>query len=198
MSQILFIRRLTGRESGERQKLIRTCRDARVVRRAQVVRLSARGQPPSQIADRWERSDSGVRKIINRFNAQGLASLTDPPRRGRPPKTTDRYVALLKEAVQTNPRGLGYPFSNWTLERLREHLALATRVVLRAAHLSRLMRAHRIVSRRPKQGMSHLRNPQEYHEKKAFLAFVKKRPCGVEHPLTCSTSTGVTFLSTQL
>jgi len=197
MAGELFVRALTDQESDRLQRLIRTHRDARVVRRAQALRLSAKGKTTHQIADLLERSWSGVRKIINRFNREGLASLFDKPRVGRPSKVTDRYVALMTQAVQQNPRDLGYGFNAWTLERLREHLARQTRVVLSAAHLSNLMREHRIVYRRPKHGMAHLRDPQEYNEKKAFLAFVKKGRCVQTPDLPCSTSMSVRFTSTR-
>jgi transposase len=75
------------------------------------------------------------------------------------------------------PHERGYPFSCWTLARLREHLARRTRVILSTGHLGRLLAKHNIVYRRPKHGMTHLRDPQEYNEKKAFLAFVKKGRC---------------------
>ena len=104
-------------------------------------------------------------------------------------------MALLKRAVSVDPREQGYSFGCWTLDRLREHLGRRTRVLLSVAHLSRLMAAHGIVYRRPKHGMTHLRDPQEYEEKKAFLAFVKKRPSSQEPPWTCSTSTSVRFTS---
>ena len=197
MSQVLFVRTLTRQEAGELRRLIRTNRDARVVRRAQVVQLSARGKPPSEIADILDRSWSGVRKIINRFNAEGFASLADKPRVGRPRKRTERYVALLKETVQVNPRELGYPFSCWTLERLREHLARQTKIVLSPPHLSRLLSENGIVYRRPKHGMSHLRDPEEYNEKQAFLEFVKKGSCVPRPPSTCYTSMNVRFTSTR-
>jgi transposase len=197
MSQILFVRALTRRETGELRQLVRTNRDARVVRRAQVIRLSARGKTPSEIADILDRSWSGVRKTINRFNTEGFASLADKPRVGRPRKRTDRYVALLKEAVQANPRDLGYPFSCWTLDRLREHLARQTRIVLSPPHLSRLLSENGIVYRRPKHGMAHLRDPEEYDEKKALLAFAKKGLCVPQPPSNCCTSMSVRFTSTR-
>ncbi len=197
MSKPLFVRTLTAQEADKLCRLIQRNGDARIVRRAQVVRLSDRGKSPSQIADILERSCSGVRKIINRFYTEGFASLADKPRRGRPRKRTDRYVALLKEAVQANPRDLGYPFSCWTLERLHEHLARQTHIVLSSPHLSRLMAENEIVYRRTKHGMEHLRDPQEYDEKKAFLEFVKKRRCFQAPPSTCSTSMSVRFTSTR-
>lgn len=69
---------------------------------------------------------------------------------------------------------MGYPFSAWTLERLREHLARQTHIVLSSHYLSQLMAKHNIGYRCPKHSMEHLRDPQEYDEKKAFLEFVKK------------------------
>jgi transposase len=181
MAGPLLVRTLAAGETRRLRQLVRSSADARVVRRAQAIRLSARGMPPSEIAGILDRSCSGIRKIINRFNVEGFASLADKPRDGRPSKTTDRYVAMLKEVVQVNPRDLGYPFSCWTLERLRTHLAHKTRVVLSVAHLSRLMRDNDFVYRRPKHGMGHLRDPQEYNEKKAFLEFVKKGGASRSH-----------------
>jgi transposase len=197
MAGELFVRALTAPERRQLRRVVHTHRDARAVRRAQVVSLSSRGKTAHQIADVLERSWSGVRKIINRFNREGMASLFDKQRVGRPSKVTDRYVAVMKQAVQQSPRDLGYPFNAWTLERLREHLARQTRVILSAAHLSNLMREHRIVYRRPKHGMSHLRDPQEYSEKKAFLGFVKKGRCVRTLDSTCSTSMSVKFTSTR-
>ncbi len=197
MSHVLCVRALNAEESEQLRRLIQTSLDARVVRRAQVIRLSSRGKSPSEIADLLERSCSGVRNTIHRFNTEGFASLTDKPRQGRPRKRTDRYVALLKEAVEVNPRDMGYPFSCWTLERLREHLALETHILLSPPHLSRLMAENDIVYRRPKHGMAHLRDPQEYNEKKAFLEFVKKGHCVQKLDSSCSTSMSVRFTSTR-
>jgi transposase len=195
--QILHVRVLTEHEQIQLRHLASKSLDARVVRRVQVVRLSDQGMAPHEIARLLDRSWSGVRKTINRFNRQGIPSLSDKPRRGRPRKASDRYVALLKEAVQKSPRDLGYVFNAWTLDRLREHLALKTRVILSNARLSALMRENRIVYRRPKHGMSHLRDQAEYDEKKAFLAFLKRGRHEQMPSSTCSTSMSVRFISTR-
>jgi len=197
MSKPLSVRALTLEERKELKRLIRTGHDARVVRRAQMVQLSSEGKVAGEIGALWALTAQGVRKVLNRFNSEGLAGLANRPRGGRPRKTNDRYVELLKEAVQANPRDMGYIFSCWTLERLREHLARKTRVILSVTHLSRLLAEHNIVYRRPKHGMSHLRDPQEYDEKKAFLEFIKKKPNDPPPPSTCSTSMNVRFTSTR-
>jgi transposase len=193
----VFVRKLATEEQKELSRLIRWGRDAVVVRRAQMIRLSSQGKTAREIAALWQITPQGVRKIIHRFNQEGLAGLPDRPRVGRPRKRTGRYVELLKEAVSVNPREMGYSFSCWTLERLREHLARHTRIVLSPPHLSRLMAENGIVYRRPKHGMSHLRNSQEYDQKKAFLEFVKKGRYAPKPASSYSTSMSVRFTSTR-
>ena len=197
MSKAVFVRELTAQERSALRRLVRGGTDASAVRRAQMVLLSSRGKTASEVASLWGVTGQCVRKVINRFNREGLAGLPDRPRRGRPRKADDGYVTLLKEAVQADPHELGYPFGCWTLDRLREHLARRTRVMLSPAHLARLMAENRIVYRRPKHGMTHLRDPKEYDEKKAFLAFVKKKRLTPPPTSTCSTSTSVRFTSTR-
>lgn len=197
MSQAQFVRKLTSAELKELTRLVRSSDDGRVTRRAQMIRLSSQGQTTLQIARLWGMTSEVVRRLIHRFNTEGLAALADRPRRGRPPRANQRYVVLLKELVQTTPRDLGYPFTSWTLERLREHLARKTRIILNATYLSRLMAKNGIVYRRPKHSMAHLRDPQEYDEKKAFLAFVKKGRLAPRLDSTCSTSMSVRFISTR-
>lgn len=197
MRPSLFVRPLSVQEQEQLRRLIQNNGDARIVRRAQIIRFSSRGKTANEIAEMLERSCSGVRRIISQFNSDGFASLSDKPRGGRPRKRTDRYVELLKEAVGVNPRDMGYPFSCWTLERLREHLARKTHIILSPPHLSRLLSENDIVYRRPKHGMSHLRDPREYDEKKAFLEFVKRGRHAPKLPSTCSTSMSVRFTSTR-
>ncbi|MHC4323410.1 MAG: helix-turn-helix domain-containing protein, partial [Planctomycetota bacterium] len=172
-------------------------KDGRVVRRAQMILQSSQGIKVPAIASAWDTTIQTVLKTIHRFNSEGLASLADKPRSGRPPKATDQYVEVLKQAVQHSPRDLGYPFSSWTLERLREHVGRQTDVLLNPRYLSSLMGKHGIVYRRPKHLMAHLRDPQEYDEKKAILEFLKKRRSKKSSSSNCCTSTNVKFTCTQ-
>jgi transposase len=170
----VFVRKLKKAERSEISRLLHSREDGRVVRRAQMILQSSQGIKVPIIASTWDTTIQTVLKTIHRFNAEGLMSLADKPRSGRPSKATDQYVEVLKEAVQKSPRDLGYPFSSWTLERLREHVGHQTGVLLNPRYLSSLMGKHGIVYRRPKHLMSHLRDPQEYDEKKAILEFLKK------------------------
>lgn len=191
-----FVRKLRKGEQRELTRLVHSGEDGRLVRRAQIIRLSSQGHSAPAIAEAWGLHVQTVRRGINAFNAEGLASLADKPRSGRPSKTGNGYVELLKEAVTRCPRDVGYPFSSWTLERLREHLARQTGTLLHPCYLSQVMRRHGIVYRRPKHVMGHLRDRQDYQEKKAVLEFLKKARSSPKRPSTCTTLTNVRFTST--
>ena len=192
----VFVRKLKKVEQTELARLLHSREDGRVVRRAQMILQSSQGAKASAIASTWDTTIQTVLKTIHRFNDEGLASLRDKPRSGRPAKATDQYVQVLKEAVQKSPRDFGYPFSSWTLARLREHVGRQTGVVLNPRYLSSLMGKHGIVYRRPKHLMAHLRNPREYDEKKAILEFLKKSRSRKKPTSNCCTSTNVKFTCT--
>jgi transposase len=193
----VFVRKLKKAERSELSRLLHSREDGRVVRRAQMILQSSQGIKVPAIASTWDTTIQTVLKTIHRFNADGLVGLADKPRSGRPTKATDQYVEVLKEAVQKSPRDLGYPFSSWTLERLREHVGHQTGVLLNPRYLSSLMGKHGIVYRRPKHLMTHLRDPQEYDEKKAILEFLKKTRSRRGPSSNCCTSTNVKFTCTQ-
>jgi transposase len=188
---------LKSQEQAELDQIIRCGANARQVRRAQMIRMSSLGKSAAEIAEVWNIHVRSVLRILRNFHQEGIASLEDKPRSGRPPKTTELYVAVLKEAVASSPRDMGYPFSSWTLDRLREHLGRKVGILLHPSYLSRLMARHEIVYRRPKHVMAHLRNAQEYDEKKALLDFLKKTRSSPKRTSTCCTSTSVRFTSTR-
>jgi len=192
----VFVRKLKAKERAELSRILHSREDGRVVRRAQMILQSAQGIRVPAIALAWDTTVQTVLKTIHRFNSEGLASLTDRPRSGRPVKATDHYVEVLKQAVQCSPRDLGYPFSSWTLKRLREHVGHETGVLLNPRYLSSLMGKHGIVYRRPKHLMTHLRDPQEYDEKKALLEFLKKGRSTPRPRSNCCISTNVKFTCT--
>lgn len=196
MSAPRFVRPLTKAEQVEIARLVRRGRDGRLVRRALMVQMSAKGQKAGAIAETLSTSVPTVHRTLKAFNSRGLDGLPDAPRSGRPPKASERYVECLKEAVATSPIDYGYVFTSWTLPRLREHLARRCRVVLHPDYLGRLMAKHGIVYRRPRHVMGHLQDPQEYEEKKALLAFLKKtRSTGGTISIS-SSSTNRRFTST--
>jgi transposase len=196
MSIPLFVRRVTTEESQALADALKSS-DGRIVRRAQIVRLSARGRKVGEIADILELSPACITHTIHAFNRNGLKALPDKTRPGRPPKADAQYVRCLKKAVSKSPRALGYVFTTWTLARLREHVGRYCNVLMSPQQLSRILRKQGIVYRRPRHSLRHLRDPREYDEKKALLEFLKKSPARRMPGLNCCTSMSVKFTSTR-
>lgn len=197
VSQPKFVRALSRQEAAQLERLVRKGRDAREMRRAQALRLSAQGKKAWEIAALLGLSAQSICRFIDAFNREGIKGLWEKPRSGRPPKVTDEYVRLLKEAVGTPPAELGYPFSSWTTGRLREHLARKCRVVLHPDYLARLMARHGIVYRRPRHVMDHLRDQKDYDEKKEIVDFLKKARAKDKATSICCSSTSVKFTCTR-
>ena len=50
------------------------------------------------------------------------------------------YINLLLEVVEKEPTELGYEFGRWTAQRLSEHLAKETEIVLSSGQVKRLLK----------------------------------------------------------
>ncbi len=77
MSRPVFVRKLTKSESAQITRLIRSNEDARIVRRAQMIRLSSQGKKTCEISEMWSVTAATVLRTIQNFNAAGLKSLAD-------------------------------------------------------------------------------------------------------------------------
>ena len=74
MSRAKFVRALTKQEEVEMARLIRKGDDARVVRRAQIVRLSAQGKKCGEIAELLGFSVPTIHRVIDNFGKEGISS----------------------------------------------------------------------------------------------------------------------------
>lgn len=123
MPKRIRLRTLTKEEEQEIRRLAKSRTESiRIVQRAKVI--AAMLDSPELAASRageqagFKGAPMGV-EWVKRFNERGIAGLVDGDRPGRPPThSQETRSALLNLALQ-KPRGLGYPFELWTLERLQ-------------------------------------------------------------------------------
>ena len=95
-------------QSKELDQLDRTTKDPRLRPRAQMVFLAAeQGLKVPQIAAIVRESETTVLRWLKRYLAEGLKSLHDAPRLGRPSEVTETYRAVLLAAVRRRPRSVG-------------------------------------------------------------------------------------------
>jgi Winged helix-turn helix len=92
--------------------------DAFVLRRCQILRARARGEPPLASARALSCDDQTVRNAIHAFNQRGLAALRKGSSR---PQTIHAAfdgasAERLRDLLHRSPRDFGQPTSLWTLE----------------------------------------------------------------------------------
>ena len=126
----LKLRTLSPEEHATVEKLAHSrTAAARLVERARILLLANQGHRVPAIAHQLQLTAITVRTWLKRFNAAGLAALTDKPRTGRPATYTPQQVAEVIATSLTPPEQLGLPFASWTLDRLEaylnEHKAIA-------------------------------------------------------------------------
>ena len=118
---------LDAEHHDELDTLYRTTHDVRLRTRAQMILLASEQQlTVPAIAAIVRESDETVRRWLKRYQADGVAGLSDTHRGGAPAKVTDDYREHLLFAVRRRPRSLDLPFSLWTLQRLADYLAEVT------------------------------------------------------------------------
>jgi len=149
------------------KRLHRETHDANVRSRCDMILCSNAGLSPPKIAERVRFSRDTVVRFIRRYEREGLSGLMTKPRSGRPRRATDEYIARLLQAIETPPRGLGLPFSNWTTAHLAQYLAAQTGIELSPRQVENHLKAHDWFLRRPVRSVKHKQNPEEVAEKKS-------------------------------
>lgn len=137
----IFVRPLAAGEQEELKRLWRSrSGDAGLARRAAIVLRSAQKERVPAIARGVGVSEVTVRKWIRRFTAEGLESLQERPRSGRPPQYSEVERGQVIQTALTPPKQLGKPFCHWTLDLLTEHLRQEG-VRMDRSHVHRVLRA---------------------------------------------------------
>jgi len=112
---------------------------ARLVERARIMLLAHQGHWVPAIAYQLQLTAITVRTWLKRFNAAGLAALTDQPRSGRPATYTPQQVAEVIATALTPPEHLGLPFASWTLDRLEAYVNEQQGIAIKRSRIDDLL-----------------------------------------------------------
>lgn len=171
-----FVRSLTTAEARQIEQLFRSAAQPRVRRRANTIRLSSLGYTVAEVAEVTGCTRQTVRNSFDRFESGGADALRDRPRSGRPPKATPDYRARLVEAVKTDPKEFGYPFTVWTVTRLRAHMAREMDVLISEGRVRQIMKEEGLVFKRPKHTLKGKRDEDAFAAVRGLLDQFKKSP----------------------
>jgi transposase len=109
------------------EQQLRSTHDARVYRRTLAVLEAARGEAVSVVARRLRVTPRVVYYWLADYARERVPdALRDLDRSGRPTVLTASDRDLLRGVLGRSPQEWGYPATQWTVPRLREHLAHRT------------------------------------------------------------------------
>ena len=196
MSHPFFVRRLLKRERKVIAKLRKNPPNVEVYRRAQAVHFSSQQLQVPQIARIVNHDRSVVSRWLHRFEDEGLSGLWPNKSTGRPPKADGEFQAALIEAVEQNPRDLGYKFTRWTAALLAEHLRCKIHVEVVGVTVSKTLRRLGYRYGQPKLDLKHRQDPKEVaRAKRQKRSDLKKRKPATA-PWHLSTVTKRNYIST--
>ena len=117
----IFVRSLSDSEKEKLETALRS-KDAFVMRRAQIILASSRGERAPRIARSLGCGSQTARDAIRDFNERGLAALE--AKSSRPKRTRDAFeeegAEALRGMLHRSPREFGYQTSLWTLSMAAE------------------------------------------------------------------------------
>ena len=176
MSQPFFVRRLTRSERAVIRKLRKRPPNLNVYRRVQAVHFSSQRLKVQQIADIVSRHRATVFRWLQDFDARGLPALWPGKSTGRPPKADAEFQAALVDAVERNPRDLGYSFTRWTVDLLAEHLRRTVHVMVSSSTVRNALKRLGYRYGRPKLDLKHRQDPADVaRAKRQKVRALKKR-----------------------
>jgi len=132
------------------RRILASTQTRRTWARATGLLMLVQGQSVMDVAKILGICEDRVTNWKRRWIREGMESLQDKARSGRPPKVTSRYLSLLGQAVERGPRAYGYLFSVWSAGRLAAHLEFKTKISLRPNQLREHLKRQGFVYRRPK------------------------------------------------
>ena len=124
----LYVRSLKLKEGRKIQAILRRGKNRTAIRRAQVILMSAQEMRVRDIALQTLLHPEYVRRLIRRFDIEGLRLFEERPGRGRPGEFSDEIKAEIAEIAQCPPSLLRQPYSRWSLDKLQVYL-IKTKVV---------------------------------------------------------------------
>ena len=158
------------------EEAIRSDERVEVVQRATAIRMLHLEFPLKQVATAVNRSQSTISNWWERYKTQGLEGLANRPRSGRPEQVTEDYVERVETTVETDPTSLGYPFTVWTVDRLRQHLQTETGIQISGDRLRVVLRQGGYVWRRPKYVLNAQQDEAVVQRATQVLDELKKEP----------------------
>ena len=122
MAHAIEVRR-RDRSPAELRRAAKRCPDGRATCRILAIAHVLDGMSRTDAARCCGMDRQTLRDWVHRYNAEGIAGLTDAPRRGRPPSLTSEQMAELRELVLVGPDPVRDGVVRWRCVDLCDQIA---------------------------------------------------------------------------
>lgn len=119
----IYVREITNEEGNRLKYILRRSSDKVKVKRAQIILASAQSMKVPEICKTLGFHRNYVCRIIHAFNEKGFEALESGYKNcGRKPTFNEEIKRKIIDVVLSNPKDLGLPFTEWSLEKIRMYL----------------------------------------------------------------------------
>src|SRR2546430_12339048 len=150
---VRYVRPLTENQRHTLAEIMKHDAIPRARVRAHGILLSAQGMRIKEIAKIYQVDRDTVATWIKKWEQSGIASLSDKPRSGRPPKLTPEEKDLARQYIKEDPR---------CLKHVVERLSQKTAKRLSISSLKRLAKKAGLRWKRVRKSLKSLRDPEEF------------------------------------
>jgi transposase len=160
MAKTIRLRTLTDAERTTLERLAHSrTAEARQVERARILWEARQGATAPVLAAKLGLHHVTVRERIKRFNTDGLASLVDKPRSGRPSTYGSDERSIVVATALTDPQTLGQAFGSWTLDRLERYLNDVKQIPIKRSRIDDILLAEGLRWRKQETWFGHRVDP---------------------------------------
>ena len=128
---------------------IRRSNDSRYDHRLHGLLLVANGMSPYRVSEVLGNSPKSIENLVNVYIEEGLDSLRETKRSGRPPRLSNLMDSIDSDLMK-NPRDLGYSQNLWDGKLLSHHLREKYDIDLGTRQCQRIFRKLRFRLRKPR------------------------------------------------
>lgn len=136
---------LKAEQKEKLQKALKEEENAEIRERILILLLVNDGKTQAEIANFIGCGQKKVSYWWVHGDVENLESLKDKRMEGNHRKATAKYIELLLETVDKEPKDLGYEFGRWTAKRLATYLEQETGIKLSASQVTRILERKKYV-----------------------------------------------------
>lgn len=148
---------------------------ASVYRNATIILMSDAGRSKPSIGEALGCGTATVERVRRLYQTMGLLGLTPIKPPGRPSRLSKVVREPVLQAIQADPRSLGYGFSTWSIPRLAEHLERRYGLRAGVSTVRRVLAHEQFSLQRPKHTLEGKRDERAHDKAQKELKTLKKK-----------------------